>query len=96
MILSLIIFGIILIIIALLFVLSMKNSAQLNKNNKSHCYMFSIEGDDIGIYVISNNKLSEDEINEHKTQVLNKLYDKQIPENVVIGVVYMGLMNTEE
>lgn len=106
MILSLIIVGLIIAIMVLLFLLTRRNNVNKikensienndNKTNKSHCYTFSIEGDDMGIYVLSSNKMNNDELEEHKIHILNKLYDNNIPDNIVVGIVYMGLIDTED
>lgn len=102
MILSIIISVIVFAILAILFI--MYRNSNINNpdiktsqtKEKQHCYALSIEGDDTGIYVLSSTKLSEEDLKDHKTRILNKLYNDNPPSDLVVGVVYMGLMDTED
>lgn len=94
-----IIFCLILAVITLLFLYGMKKNKDdcvvKLSNNVQHCYAFSIENVETGIYVLSKDKLSEDEIEVKKHEVLTKIYNDVIPEDAVVGVMYMGIMSNE-
>ena len=99
MIIVIIVFGLLFSVVALLFLNGMKKNKDERvtklSNNDQHCYAFSIENVETGIYVLSKDKLSEDEIEVKKHEVLTKIYNDIIPEDAIVGVMYMGIMSNE-